>query len=344
MKPLILGNIGDNQTGMYIFKTFDELLSDCIAIDVRKIVLDSGIKLGQDVIIDELQKMDYDPDLVIVLKGIELSIKTVEQIKKMFPKAILVNWFFDKYMTIYPVWEDDLFLKYVPYYDYFFCSLKGIADKLKALGHENVRYLDEGCYPPFNKEVYLNYYQQRNYGADVSFIGTIGYTKQHPNRIPILDRIINEGFHTKIWGKISCEMKLLPNTIKNCYTGTPVINEQHSMVAQSSLINIGIDQDLDLDMGHSARLYRVMCAGGFYLSTATKGLNKMFVVNKKGAKITGNEDLIIFYDNDDLIQKLDFLLEHQELIDQIRLNGQKKVVENHTFKHRLEEMMKVIKK
>jgi spore maturation protein CgeB len=123
-----------------------------------------------------------------------------------------------------------------------------------------------------------------------------------------------------------------------------VINETHSRVVQSSLINLGIDQDRDVDMGHSARLYRVMCAGGLYMVNATKGLDRIFNVNKDGAILTGEEDLVLYYSFEDMVNKIDFLLEHEDIRNKIRLNGQKKVIENHTFEHRLGRMFELFKK
>jgi len=92
----------------------------------------------------------------------------------------------------------------------------------------------------------------------------------------------------------------------------------------------------------SARIYRVMCAGGLYLSTATKGIESLFNVNKEGEEITGDQELVVFYDENDLIKKLDFLLEHDDIRESIAKNGQKRVISEHTFKHRIIKMLKMI--
>ena len=38
MKTIILGNMGDMQTGIYILDSFRYITSDCVAIDIRRII------------------------------------------------------------------------------------------------------------------------------------------------------------------------------------------------------------------------------------------------------------------------------------------------------------------
>lgn len=340
---LILGNMTDSQTGIYILKACKDISSNVSAIDIRRIIQEVEAHKTQKVILDEILELKYIPDIIIVMKGTELTINTLMEIRKLFPNATLVNWFFDKYLADKPIWETTSFFPALEQYDFFFCSLKGVSDKLNEIGFKNAYYIDEACDLDYHQEQYLNYYQEKKYGEDVSFVGTIGLAKQHANRIPLLSLIAKEGFRLKIWGEIACEMKYVPPNLRELHTKTAVINEYHSMVVQSSLVNLGIDQDPTLENGWSARLYRTLCAGGLYLSTPTKGLESMFNINKKGEQITGNEDLVVFYDENDLITKLDFLLERDDIRKSIALNGQKKVIEHHSFPVRMKEMMEAIK-
>ena len=177
---------------------------------------------------------------------------------------------------------------------------------------------------------------------DVAFIGTVGFQVQHPNRIPILSKVLKEGFNIKIWGALAGEEKLIPMDIRRARTGIGVVNEYHSMVAQTSLINLGIDGNPDYGWG--ARLYRVMCAGGLYLNNYTKGIENCFKINKEGEEITEDQELVIYYDDDDLIVKLDFLLGNDEIRNKIAKNGMEKVQKEHTFDVRIKEMLEMIKK
>jgi spore maturation protein CgeB len=227
-------------------------------------------------------------------------------------------------------------------FDYFFCSLKGVSDKMQEVGYKNAYYLDEACDPELNGETYLNYFQQRKYGEDISFIGSLGFHGMHIKRVQILKKIVDEGFNLKIWGAIVGPQKLIPQELLAKHVGTSVVNDQHSMVVQASLVNLGIDQDNDVELGHSARLYRVLCAGGLYLCGAVKGLEKMFRINKEGEEISEHQDLVVYYDENDLVKKLDFLLENVDIAEKIARNGRVEVLTNHTFDDRIKEMIKTI--
>ena len=344
MKFLILGNFMDNQTGIYIEKSLEELGHEVKTVNIRKILADNKSELEptQLVVLEEIEKLSYTPDTIIVLKGHELTTETLKKIRVKYKNVKLVNWFFDIYFNDKKIWENKECNEFIKEFDYFFCSIKEASDKLKEVGFNNVYYLEEGCYPPFHKEQYMNNFQKKKYGEDISFCGSIGYS-MHQDRIRLLDLIVKEGFNINIWGRVVCEPKSIPPLMRRFLTGKEVVNESHSMVCQTSLINIGIDQDINADMGFSARVYRVLCAGGLYLSTNTKGLDKLFKINKKGEELTKDLEIVVFYDDKDLIEKLDFLLEHDGVREAIAENGQKVVLEKHKFSDRLSEMIGIVK-
>lgn len=343
MNIYIMGNFGDLQTGHYLLEGFQSLGHETYETDIRAILKDYGPQKAQEVILAEANKnKEFNPELIVVMKGMEMTLETLNKIREIFPKAKIVNWFYDKYLGDKPIYDNKSYYETLKFYDYYFCSLKGVADRLKIKGFENARYVDEGCSPTFNKEVYMNAFQKRKYEADISFVGSLGYILQHRDRIRVLNRVCKEGYDIKLYGPVLCDIKQL-GELKNFHTNISPINQAHSMVAQASLINIGIDQDPTIALAHSARLYRVMCAGGLYLTTPIKEIEKFFNYNAKNEPITGDEDLVFYYGEEDLINKIDFLLEHKEIRDKIKKNGQKKVIENHTFEKRCEEIIKTIK-
>jgi len=342
MKILILGQMKDLQTGVYIVQSVEELGYEAGFVDIRTIVEDFGVVEGQKKILKELNKLDFTPDIIITLKGLEMNLDTLKEIKKKYPKAKFTNWFFDVFLADKKIWENVDYKETLEFYDYYFCSLKGVADKLQEYGFKNAVHVGEACFPPLHGEQHLNHFQEKKYGEDIAFIGSIGMLGIHKNRVKYLEKIANEGFNIKIWGSIIGESKSIPLIVRSKMTNASVINDQHSQVCQSSLINLGIDQDPSLDESWSARLYRVMCSGGLYLSVATKGLENHFKINKKDDEITTNQDLVVFYSEDDLVKKLDFLLEHDEIREAIAKNGQKTVIAKHKFTDKLKEIIKIV--
>lgn len=343
MKIMILGAFDDAQTGVYLLESFQKYSSDVSGVDIRRIVNEVQPEETQKTILKEIDALGVNPDLIVVMKGLELTPTTVDKIREMFPKAKIINWMFDKYIAGVPAWENPYYIEAIKKYDYFFCSLKGVAKELRAIGLDNCFYLPEACYHPYNGETYMNYYMKQKYSEDLSFVGSLGYFTLHKNRIPILNKIATEGFRLKIWGPVVCEWKLIPRELRECHTMENAVNEKHSKVCQSSLINLGIDQDPELELSQSARMYRVMCSGGLYLTTYVKGLETMFNINKDGHPPTEDNDLVVYYSIDHLIDVLDYLLERDELREKIRRNGQKKVLEHHTFEKRCGELIDMVK-
>ena len=341
---LILGNMSDMQTGVYLMKAFGKKVSNVIGIDVRKIVMEKGIMEGQKFIKEEIDDVEVFPSMIIVMKGMEVAYDTLEYLKGRFPDSIYVNLFFDVYFGDKPIWENTIAFNFIKFFDYFYCSLKGVADKMQEVGLTNAKWLPEAACAIHNKPVYMNYFQEEYYGADVSFVGTIGNSLMHKKRLDILKKLSEEGYYFKIWGDIVGDRKFIPSELLKHHQNEKVINDKHSMVAQASLINLGIDQDNSIELSQSARMYRVMLAGGLYLTGNVKGLEQMFNINKEGEPITKDQDLVVYYSEDDLINKIDYLLEHDSLRDAIRQNGQKKVIEKHLFDHRVDELKKLLKK
>lgn len=344
MKVLILGYFGDMQTGIYIMEAMKKFAHDVAAVDTRRIIQDVGTDESQKIILEEIEDLKINPDVILVLKGLELHPDTLEIIKKKYPEATTVNWLFDKYVGGMEVWKNKQYIEFIKQFDYFLCSLKGTSDRLKNVGLTNTYWLPEATSLEYNGRTYLNHFQQEKYGEDISFVGTLGLVEFHKYRLPVLKQIAKEGYRMKIWGEIACDWRLIPNEIRNYHMTESAINEKHSKVVQCSKINLGIDQDHKLELGQSARMYRVMSAGGFYFTNYVPKLETMFKINKDGELPTDDLDLVVYYSYEDLLNKLDWLLENNEIREKIAMNGMKKVIENHTFTHRCEKLLNMIKK
>ena len=343
VKWLLLGQMKDLQTGLYDVNSLEEIGEEVEFVDIRHITDEIGVMEGQTFILDAIEKLSYIPDNILVFKGMEMTPETLIVIKAMFPKANLINWFYDIQIAGVDIWKNETFFPALRLYDYFFCSLDGVVSILRDKGFNNVYHVGEGCYLPLHGEQYANNFQKTKYGGDVAFIGSVGIDI-HADRIALLSRVIKEGFNIKIWGPIYGKQKSVPSAVRNHMSGTEAINETHSVVCANTLVNLGIDANPNLYGSMSARLYRVMCAGGCYLTTATRGIDKYFKINIEGEEISPDQEVVVFYDSDDLVKKLDFLLEHDAIRESIAKNGQKVVQEKHQFVHRVKDMIEVMKK
>ena len=331
MEFLILGNMSDLQTGIYIVKTLEEMEHTVTFLNTRKIIADVGGERGQSIIKKYLED-DYKPDVIIVLKGLEVSNNTIKYIKEKYTGAKLVNWMFDVNITGMDIWKDEKYAETIKLYDTYFCSLKGVATKLNEAGLTNVKWLPEACYPLLNGVIYMNNFQKKKYGEDIAFCGTIGHPL-HANRLEILQHVASKGFNLAVWGQRVCDWKKISPDLQPFILEETAINDKHSMVAQSSLINLGIDQQPLLDMSFSARIYRIMCAGGFILEQYCPGIENWFDIGK---------DCDVYHSKEECVDKIKYYLTHEDDRLKIAEHGRKTVIESHTFTHRMREVIKDI--
>ena len=85
--------------------------------------------------------------------------------------------------------------------------------------------------------------------------------------------------------------------------------------------------------GIPQRAFDIMGCGGFLLSNYQPELAEYFIPG---------EDLVLYDSVDDLIQKIDYYLSHEEERLQIAKNGYEKVKRYHTYDTRLTEILNTV--
>jgi spore maturation protein CgeB len=85
----------------------------------------------------------------------------------------------------------------------------------------------------------------------------------------------------------------------------------------------------------SPRVFEALACGAFTISDNQRDVFKRF------------EDglhLVKFHDSEDLIDKIEYYLGHPEEREYISKQGRKEVLANHTYEHRIDEMLGLIEK
>ena len=86
--------------------------------------------------------------------------------------------------------------------------------------------------------------------------------------------------------------------------------------------------------GIPLRVFDIMGAGGFLVTSFTSDFLDFFVPG---------EDFIYYESISDLIEKTDYYMTHEEERKKIAENGHKKICNDHTFDHRVQEILSFIK-
>jgi len=156
----------------------------------------------------------------------------------------------------------------------------GVANTISVFKEVNpeVHYILEGYDPLFHKP------HEADQDLGLTFIGSL-----HSERRKWLATIDHPVTH-----------------VSNAYAG------EHAVVVSRTKINL----NLATMGGASDRVYKVLGARGFLLTSDWEGRQELF---------TDGEDLVIYTDADDLNQKITYYLKNPEKRDKIRLQGYKKV-------------------
>lgn len=329
MNILLVSPMLDNQSGTYIHDSFIHLKQRIAFFDWRRIGEEKGLQYMNNELVNATNQLK--PDLTLIVKGTGITGETVQRCREVNNKPI-VGWIFDVTLAGRKIPEVPEYIDLIKELDIFYTFDEDAVPELKALG-VNSKWLPQACYEPLHKEQVINSIQKRKYGADVVFLGSVGGI--HPNRAAFLERIHKEGFNFKLYGDVLYPKGLDPIWVQDTHTGYAATNDMHANVCNSSKIVIGLDGWPEREKSYSLRLYKTLCAGAFYLTTHTKGIEKVF---KPGVHLD------TFKNEDEMIEKIIKYLNDDELRVKIAEAGKKEVLEKHQEYMRLEQILEDIKK
>lgn len=103
-------------------------------------------------------------------------------------------------------------------------------------------------------------------------------------------------------------------------------------IFHASKINLNITMR-PIETGLSLRIWDVLGCGGFLISNYQAEIPEYFEIGK---------DLEVYESTEDLINKIDYYLHHDEERMEIAINGYEKVAKYHTYEVRLAEMIRVL--
>ncbi|MDE6662150.1 MAG: glycosyltransferase [Lachnospiraceae bacterium] len=103
-------------------------------------------------------------------------------------------------------------------------------------------------------------------------------------------------------------------------------------IFHASKINLNMTMR-PIETGLSLRIWDVLGCGGFLISNYQAEIPEYFEIGK---------DLEVYESTEDLINKIDYYLRHDEERTEIAINGYEKVAKYHTYEVRLAEMIRIL--
>jgi len=259
-------------------------------------------------------------DLIMVIKGEIISGDTIQAVRKS-TSAKVVLWVID---DPFLMWFDnkapqlrEISVNSYAYYDAVFVFDTFYVERLHDIGIHNAAYLPF-CFSP---SVFYPFANQESV-YDISFIG-YAFKK----RAKILLELLDYNLHLIGPGWVN-------EHIQNRVAGTRVTSEEANRLYNQSKINLNIHHFQSV-RGSNTRTFEVLGAGGFLLVEPLDDLKAMFDDGK---------DLVFYHGIDDLKNKIDYYLVHDDERMQIAQSGYEKVCQEHTFKNRLGTLMAYVSK
>jgi len=265
----------------------------------------------------------FKPDIVLALAQAPLTPESINKIRQYGVKT--AYWFVEDFRFM-EYWK-----KIAGHFDHFFTIQKDdFFDELQQSGLNNYHYLPMAAFPNVHKPLEITENEKTYYGSDVSFVGAGYYNRRH-----FLSGRID--YDLKIWGTDWDIHSKLAGFIQK--SGSRVDTDEIVRIYNTSRINInlhsssyhkGINPFGDFV---NPRTFEIMSCGGFQLVDRRSGLDGLF---EEG------EEVVIFDDLNDLRQKIEHYLKNPEEAYRISENGRNRVITDHTYEKRMEEMLEII--
>ncbi|MDP2362473.1 MAG: glycosyltransferase [Ignavibacteria bacterium] len=209
-------------------------------------------------------------------------------------------------------------------YDFLFFKDPYVVNSLKKDLTLNIYYMPECCNPKKHNKVTINKSDEQKFACDITTAGNL-----YPNREAFFRNLTK--YNTKIWGSPP-PIWLNVNNIKQMITGESVVNENKSKAFQMAKIVLNNLHPAEI-WGVNARAFEIPACGGFQMINWRPGLNQL---------LKDGEEVVSFCNKEELIEKIDYYLKNDDERNRIIEKGFNKVLAEHTYKIRLELLLKTV--
>lgn len=239
--------------------------------------------------------------------------------KPVFIKPFTVKNIQNEGIKVFAYYPDDPFnprttsrdlQKATPLYDCHFTTKSYTVSELLEAGAKKVVFIPHASdttlyYPEETLEE-----ERKKIGADVVFIGS--YYEKY--RAEILEKLCQRGYDLKVYGNRWGKCRGFKCLKEKALMYKPVEADEYRRVMNSSKIALGLLAKV-IPEQHTHRTFEIPACGTFMLHERTKEAMDLF---KKG------EEAEFFGSFEELVEKIDYYLKHDEERKRIARNGHKK--------------------
>lgn len=330
MKILLIGYHNPGFTNGIMFRKFalEDLGHTVLTFDDRAYQIPNSIRAR----LQFIQNWDYNrlnhkldkkikefqPDICLTIGGSVPSTSILEKLKQTKIKSIL--WTTD-------VSADYAYVKeQLPLYDHIFCAGTEAIEKFKSYGITNAIWIPFACHPKLHHPVKLSKDDRHQYARDIVFVGS-----HYPNREEMFEPLadLNIGIWGPGWEKIKPNSPLKEKIISQRINYPEWI--KIFSATKISVVTHFNDNKIPCYQA-SPKLYESMACGAFTLVDQQSDALKLF---------KDKEHLVYYNEKIDLREKILYYLAHPEQRKTIAKQGYQETITNHTYPHRLQEILNI---
>ncbi len=266
----------------------------------------------------------FEPDMVLALAQAPVSRQLLRRFKKMaIPTAM---WFVEDH-KVFTYWR-----AFAPLFDVFAIIQKEpFISLLSEIGQKNSLYLPMAALPDFHTPQTLTPVEQKNFGADIGFMGA-GY----PNRRVAFRKFAYKNF--KIWGTewdgevmlahhIQGQgMRISPEDTVKIYNATKVNINLHSSIQSKELVPMG-------DFVNP-RTFELAAIGAFQVVDKRELMSELFP----------EDTLVTFSTPEEMLEKTEYYIAHPEERHAFSNAARAHVLAHHTYEHRMQSLLEYTQK
>lgn len=270
------------------------------------------------------------PDMMFACGGLRVLPFALKALEKMGVRRVL--WTIDPPRAVASPADDFIsLLKTAPLYDEVFCGGSEAVEALRGAGVARAELLPFACDPKTHLRRELSPEDSGRLGSDICFVGTIN-PSIYPGRVAMLESISD--MDLKVWGPGAAVVPV-GSPLRKHIMGEQTPPELWTGIYSASKIALCMHYS-DPDPRYpcyqaSPRVFEALACGAFLMCDAQRDVLSLFEDGKH---------LVIFRNKSELREKLTYYLAHPEKRAAIAAAGREEVLKKHTYRHRMEEVLK----
>jgi len=304
------------------FNSGFNLVDEFLSTDVRKgMMRNSYVEMLSQLVLESLTEKPID--ILICMAQAPISPRVLTELRRR--GVITVLWFVEDYLR-FTYWRE-----LAQFFDFIFTIQKGeCLSAIKKAGAGEVHYLPTACDPYLHVPMNLTAEEREKWGSPISFVGA-GYH----NRQQMFASLAHYPF--RIWGSEWPLCKPFDRLVQE--ESRRIAPEEYIKIFNATAVNLNLHSSMERDGVDPSgdflnpRTFELASCGAFQLVDERVLLSEAFEVGS---------EIVTFKDLPELREKIDYYLAHPEEREVINRRARARVLKDHTYDKRLEEMLSII--